>query len=124
MFGSDRTERFISDWLAASPGFSVLVELDAENERCIRIKKLQTWPKDKSGNGEASRALETLCQLADVHGVALCGDAMPYAKGPEDAIRLRLWLARFGFEPGETTAVPAELYRPPKRALPMPGARA
>lgn len=124
MVTSDRTEKFISDWLAASPGFSVLVELDAQTERCIRIKKLRTWPKDKSGKSEATKALQTLCQLADIHGVALCGDAMPYAKRPEDAIRLRLWLARFGFEPSEATPVQAELYRSPKRDFHVEAAQA
>ncbi len=119
-----RTEKFISDWLAASPGFSVLVELNAESDRCVRIKKLQSWPKDKSGNGEASKALDTLCQLADVHGIALCGNAMPYAKQPEDAIRLRLWLARFGFEPSEEPQVQAELFRPPKQSISVGAAQA
>jgi hypothetical protein len=121
---SNRTEKFISDWLAAAAGFSVLVELSADNDRCIRIKQLRAWPKDKSGQSEASRALETLCDLADLHGIALCGEAMPYGKHAEEAIRLRLWLARFGFEPSDPTIVVDELYRAPKQTHPMPAAQA
>lgn len=118
------TERFITDWLAAAPGFSVLVELNAHDERCVRIGKLQTWPTDRVGKGEATRALETLCHLADLHGVALCGDAEPYAKRPEDAIRLRLWLARYGFEPSPAEHPQSELFRPPHSEIHMPAVRA
>lgn len=118
------TEKFISDWLAAAPGFSVLVELDAEDEHCIRIKKLQCWPTDRAGKEETTRVLETLCRLADYHNIALCGNALPYAKQLEAAIGLRLLLAHFGFEPSNQKVRELELYRPPKAPMHMPAARA
>lgn len=118
------TEKFISDWLASAPGFSVLVELETVNDECIRIKKLQTWPSDRIGKGEATRALDILCRLADSHHIALCGDAMPYATQENAAIRLRLWLARFGFEPKSEGDRGLELYRAPRKTINMPAGRA
>ena len=118
------TEAFILDWLAASAGFSVLVELSAEEERCVRIKSMQAWPSGNEGTGEGSRALETLCRLADLHRIALCGDTPPYSKKVEDAVRMRVWLARFGFRPAEAEATKYELYRAPRQEMSLPPARA
>lgn len=111
----ERCEEFIADWMAAAPGFSVLVELRAEDNGSVTIEKLQTWPTDRQGRGEATRALETLCKLADIHGVMLCGRAQPYSKRAEDAIRLRLWLARYGFAPTGDDEQNLQLYRPPRQ---------
>lgn len=110
-------EAFIFDWLAAAPGFEVLVELKAEDDGSITIERLQTWPMDRRGKGEASRALQTLCQLADLHQVRLCGYAEPYTKRAEDAIRLRLWLARYGFAPATGEPDDLQLYRPPRQEV-------
>lgn len=118
-----RCSEFIDDWMAAAPGFSVLVELKAGVNGNVTIEKLQTWPTDRQGRGEASRALVTLCRLADLHGITLCGKAQPYTRKPEDAIRLRLWLGRYGFqnEDGEHNL---ELFRPPRPESSMPTANA
>lgn len=114
----DGAEAFILDWLAASPGFEVLVELKKEDDGSITIERLQTWPMDRRGKGEATRALKTLCQLADLHGVRLCGYAEPYTKRAEDAIRLRVWLARYGFAPASDEPDDLQLYRPPRQQMP------
>jgi hypothetical protein len=118
-----RCAEFIDDWMAAAPGFSVLVELKAGANGNVTIEKLQTWPTDRQGRGEASRALMTLCRLADLHGVTLCGKAQPYSRKPEDAIRLRLWLGRYGFQPDKDDQH-LELFRPPRSESSMPAANA
>lgn len=110
--------------MAAAPGFSVLVELIAGENGNVTIGKLQTWPQDRQGRGEASRALATLCSLADANGVTLCGDVQPYARHPEEAIRLRVWLSRYGFQPSEENIGGSELYRSPRYEPSMPAANA
>jgi hypothetical protein len=108
----NRTDAFVADWMLLAPGFSVLVELSAEDDT-ITIEKIQSWPADKLGKREAILALNSLCHLADLYRITLLGYAQPYNGNPERAIRLRLWLGHHGFEPSSGAGLELQLNRLP-----------
>jgi hypothetical protein len=51
-----------------------------------------------AGNGDGSRALDWLCQLADKYGVKISGCADPFGSCFLDLEKLLDWYARHGFK--------------------------
>jgi hypothetical protein len=116
-------DAFVVGWMAAAPAFSVLVELSV-GEHAVTIENIRNWPADKGNKSEATGALATLCHLADAHQVTLLGYSGPYAAGLEHTIRLRLWLARNGFEPASGEGEELRLFRTPRDRFGIPSVSA
>jgi hypothetical protein len=104
----------VSDWLAAAPAFSVMIELKVAENCTVTVEKLETLPAENI-QGEATRALDILCKLADLHGVTLCGYTEPYGQGAHENVRLRVWLFRHGFVPSSDKPDEREFFRAPNQ---------
>jgi hypothetical protein len=73
--------------------YGVIVELK-QGATIVRLEKILSTIHP--GEGRASRALRTVCDIADATGVTVTGEIKPFAEGL-DQTALRSWYARFGF---------------------------